>query len=329
MASVPYLPILFLNLCFFLLATSKALSSSSIASQQTKFWSQNVDSKMPKSILSKLSPLSESETEVLASLVSKRYFTSNPKFCTTANLACSDDTHVVKTLGFISAGCPACIVHHKVSNPSFHFRPSDLKKGHKVILPDLTSQLSNRAFLPSQIGRNIPLSTSELQRIFPIVFSDPQTKARIDTSLRHCDTTTVNRETRSCLKTLEDMIQFSRKSLGQKHMIALASENTKSLGNQVVTTQISKPYNTDKIVVCHEEFFPFATYYCHVLLSTQVYAVDMVNPIAGGIPTPLFALCQMNTSSHVAFEPHETSPEGKEQLCQWITEMDIVWIGYD
>ncbi|XP_019184607.1 PREDICTED: polygalacturonase non-catalytic subunit AroGP3-like isoform X2 [Ipomoea nil] len=328
MASLPFL----LFTIFLSLVASNALSPSSVASQQSKFWSQNVDNNMPQSIRSKLSPLSELETKAFTPLVSKQYFTSNPKFCTSANLVCAS---AVKPI--------PCVFYHEVhftdkvtvpieeADPWSFFRLSILKNGNKVTLPELDSKFPNRAFLPSQIATSFRLRESELQRIFPIALSIPSTKASVDMSLHHCDAPTVKGERRSCLKTLEDMIEFSRDSLGRKHLVALASDNTKVLGNQVVMVKnVIKPYKTEKIVACHELFFPFATYYCHMLPLTEVYGVDVINK--RGAINKLFAICHTDTSSwtpnHVAFKLLKTSP-GKGEVCHWIGEMDLLWVGYD
>nr|GMD97756.1 BURP domain-containing protein 16-like [Ipomoea batatas] len=294
MASVSFL----LFNIFLSLVVSNAFSPSSVASQQSKFWSQNVDNNMPQSILSKLSTLSDLETKAFTPLVSNQYFTSNPKFCTSANLT---------------------------------FRPEKWQQNKLCLFLD--NKFPNRAFLPPQIATSIQLSESELQRVFPTALSIPSTKASMDMSLRHCDAPAVKGERRICLKTLEDMIEFSRESLGRKHLVALASENTKGLGNQVVMVRnFTKPYKTEKIVACHELFFPFATYYCHKLSLVEVYAVDVINPKKRGGIDKLFAICHMDTSpwtpTHVAFKLLKTSP-GKGEVCHWIGEMDLLWVGYD
>ncbi|XP_031124232.1 polygalacturonase-1 non-catalytic subunit beta-like [Ipomoea triloba] len=150
-------------------------------------------------------------------------------------------------------------------------------------------------------------------------------------SLHHCDASRVKGERRTCAKILEDMIEFSRDTLGCKHMVALASQNTKGLGNRVVTIRnVLKPYNkTEKIVACHEVFFPFAAYYCHMLPLTQVYAVEVISPKKSGTINNLFAICHMDrTPNHMAFKLLKTSP-GKGEVCHWIGEMDLLWVSYD
>nr|GMD32656.1 BURP domain-containing protein 16-like [Ipomoea batatas] len=319
---------------FLSFVASNALSSPSIASQQSKFWSQNVDNNMPPSLLSKLSPLSESEVKMFTPLVSKKYFVSNPNLCTTANLVCSSavkplpPSNIQYTHFTDKVYVPMEQVH-----PASLFRLSVIKKRHKVTLPtNLDRELPNRSFLPPQIARHIALSASELQRIFPTAFSIPMTKAAMQLSLSHCDAPTVKGERRGCLKTLEDMIQFSKESLGSKHLVALASNYTKGVGNQVFMIGNVKPYKTNKVVACHEMFFPFATYYCHKLPSTQIYAVDVVNPNKIGATNKMLVICHMDTSAwapdHVAFKLLKLSP-GKGEVCHWITQMDLIWIGYD
>nr|GMD97753.1 BURP domain-containing protein 16-like [Ipomoea batatas] len=328
-----FVQFLLFNIFLSLVATN-ALSPSFIASQQSKFWSQNVDNKMPQSILSKLSPLSELETKAFTPLVSNQYFTSNPKFCTSANLVCASAVKPIPCVFYSQVHFTDNVkVPTEEADPWSFFRLSVLKNGNKVTLPDLDNKFPNRAFLPSQIATSIRLSESQLQRVFPTALSIPSTKASVDMSLHHCDAPTVKGERRNCLKTLEDMIEFSRESLGRKHMVALASENAKGLGNQVVMVRnVIKPYKTEKIVACHELFFPFATYYCHMLPLTQVYAVDVINPKKGGAINKLFAICHMDTSSwtpnHVAFKLLKTSP-GKGEVCHWMGEMDLLWVGYD
>lgn len=322
-------PFLLLAICLTPL-TFGAFASSSVASNQLNFWSKNVLNNMPESILSKLSPMSKHDSDYFASLASKKSFTSDAKFCSMANLACSFTLQGFQKFNnaYNMYGAISTFHASDEADPNSFFRLSILEQGNRVDLPNLNDQIPPRSFLPSQIASKISTSSNELQKMFPESFALPSAKEAIQTTLLYCGAPTLKGEIKSCPKSLENMIEFSKKVLGVNQLVALTSKSTKGSGKELVIGNI-KHIDAENIVSCHEVFFPFAAYFCHLLSSTRLYAVDFVAPETRAPVNTILAICHMDTSSwpasHVAFKILKTSP-GQAEACHWFTQIDLVWI---
>ncbi|CAI9762913.1 unnamed protein product [Fraxinus pennsylvanica] len=110
-------------------------------------------------------------------------------------------------------------------------------------------------------------------------------------------------EIKNCPKSLEEMISFSKFTLGKKKLLAMASQRTKKGDFQIRTI---KKFDRKKVVACDEVYLPFAAYFCHSISSTQIYAVDLVEPETRLPVSTVIAMCHMDTSgwpaNHVAFK---------------------------
>nr|XP_027120610.1 BURP domain-containing protein 16-like [Coffea arabica] len=114
-----------------------------------------------------------------------------------------------------------------------------------------------------------------------------------------------------------------------KKLVALTSKSTKGSGEMLTIGNI-KQLNAKRVVSCHEVYLPFATYFCHMVSSTQLYAVDVVKPETKVPVNTVLAICHMDTSSwptnHPAFEILKATP-GKGEACHWITKTGLLWVG--
>ncbi|CAI9108605.1 OLC1v1008251C1 [Oldenlandia corymbosa var. corymbosa] len=328
-----------MNLLLFLAFTPVAFStvpSSSVSSiDQIQYWSNNVLNTMPNTIASKLSPLSKQDSNYFTSLVSSKQTISfdHAKFCSKAKLVCSTTSNQtpqsLNPSGFKIYSAIAQASDAAVAVPNSFFRLSILQKGYKFHLPDLNDQTPFRAFLPNQIASKISTTNSiDLQKLFPESFTSANTKEAIEASIHYCSSPRIKGEIKSCPNSLEDMINFSKKSLGGSKLIAFTSQSTKG-SKQEVKIQNIKQFRAEKVVSCHEVFFPFATYFCHQLSSTRIYSVDLIDPATKAPVNKLVALCHMDTSGwpaeHVAFKVLKSSP-GDAEACHWITQRDLVWM---
>ncbi|KAI3459804.1 hypothetical protein Pfo_016467 [Paulownia fortunei] len=301
---------------------SSSSSSSAIASDQLKFWSENVQNKIPKAILKKLSPLSQND--------------SDANFCSLAKLACTSvfgnakkvtNTYTTQK----TYGNSAAFFHQvkKNEDPFSFFRLSTLKNGNLVHLPNLQESLPDRAFLPPQITSKISLTYEAITKVFPELSAIGTTKETIQTTLSYCSAAAIEGETKSCPKSLEEMVEFAKFALGEKKLLALTSKNTKGSSTELMIRKIKK-YAAEKIVACHEAFLPFAAYFCHSLSSTRLYAVEFVDPETATPVNTMLGICHMDTSpwpeNHVAFEILKFGP-GEGEACHWFTQIDLAWIG--
>ena len=71
-ATLSYSMLVFIIACFcHAFSFGKTTSSSSTASEQLKYWHENVQNRVPGALLSKLSPLNKDDNEFFTSLASK------------------------------------------------------------------------------------------------------------------------------------------------------------------------------------------------------------------------------------------------------------------
>ncbi|CAA0841566.1 Probable polygalacturonase non-catalytic subunit JP630 [Striga hermonthica] len=298
----------------------------SFAQTQLNMWSQNVHNNMPPSISTKLSPLTRHDLDYYTTaMISRNTFKADPKFCMLAGLACSTggvhvinvDSEVYKTYGNPK------VPNEKV-DPSLFFRHSALKERNSIRLSNLKESLPHRAFLPAPIASRISLTTTDgVTRIFP----DSATYA-IETTIAYCNAKNVKGEFKTCPRSLEEMIGFSKTALHTEKLLILTSESTRGSGEKLMIKNI-KTFNAENIVACHEMFLPFAAYFCHSLPSTRVYSADLVDGKTGARVNTVVGVCHMDTSGwpadHVAFRVLKFGP-GQGEACHWLNEIDLVWV---
>lgn len=326
--------------------------SPTFATTQTKFWSQNVNNAMPAAISTKLSPLTILETDFYTKTISQNNFKADTKFCSLAKLACSSALDqslisVAKVYGenkvyesnpkkaneaSTTSINPNTVKIYEATtttsliniDPFTFFRPSYLKEGDTIHLSSLKESIPYRAFLPPQIASKLSLTLKGVTNLFPY-----SSKDSIETTLSYCSAAAIKGEFKSCPKSLEEMISFSKTALGATKLLALTTKNTEGSDKELVIKEV-KQFNAEKIVACHEVFLPFATYFCHSLPSSRIYAVDLVEPEARTPVNTAVAVCHMDTSSwpasHVAFKMLKFGP-GQGEACHWMNEIDLAWIG--
>ncbi|KAG9150584.1 hypothetical protein Leryth_008054 [Lithospermum erythrorhizon] len=318
------------------------ISSSNVASDQLSFWSKNVRNIMPKLFLTKLSPLSVPDSDYYTSLLSQQTFTFYSNYCSKASVACDDNvidtTLSSSTRSFKNGYLEDMIIPSSSQDkvdPNFFFRLSHLEDGKIVRLPDLKDQFPSRAFLPTQMASKITLTTNEIQKLFPKSFSSLVMKEAIESSVLLCNAPTNNLkagEVQGCVKSLEEMIEFSKNSLGAKQLISLTSKSTKGSGKEVIIGSKNK-IDTKEIIYCHETFLPFVTYFCHMQAGYGLYSVNLIEPGNNKNNVPInsvLAVCHMDTSAwpadHVALKLLKLSP-GKGEVCHFYSQMDAAFIG--
>ncbi|CAI9777064.1 unnamed protein product [Fraxinus pennsylvanica] len=328
--------LLYIYLAFSLSFTSLAstqLSLSSIASDQIKFWSENVANKMPESIFNKLSPLTTRDRDYYTKMISENNFSENPNFCSLAKLSCSsefDDFKAVKqayavTKVYNNNGALP-FQSNKVDKFSY-FRLSILREGSMLHLSDLEEKIPNRSFLPQELASKISISRKDIRKLFPKSYA--LSKNSMETTLSYCNAEAIKGEIKICPKSLEEMIRFSKLALGKTKLLALASQSTRT-GDLLIKN--IKRFDRQKIVACHEVYLPFTAYFCHSISSSRIYAVDLVEHDTRLPVSTVIAICHMNTSAwpknHVAFKILKFSP-GEGEACHWMSNIDLAWIADD
>ncbi|XP_071902534.1 BURP domain-containing protein 16-like [Coffea arabica] len=286
---------------------------------------------MPETIISLLSPLHGHDTDHL-NLAS---IPNNATFCEQANLACKADVDGITPLS-MAYGYSTHPSLYPV-DPLSYFKKSLLfTQSIMVNLPNLESQFPKRAFLPLKLSAKIPMNAKDLETHFPPSFQKAMLRKNMEISLMHCSAPNLQGEEKGCFNSLEGVITFAQAALraNNQQIVALTSScQGTHQGSQVVIRSVHQ-VGANTSVSCHEIFFPFMAYYCHVLPSTQVFSVGVVNSKGLGAPdrgngTTLYAICHLDTSSwpkdHPAFKSLKMSP-GEAEVCHWSTKSNIIWI---
>ncbi|XP_030449417.1 polygalacturonase-1 non-catalytic subunit beta-like [Syzygium oleosum] len=215
--------------------------------------------------------------------------------------------------------------------PSVFFRESMLKSGNVMSMPALRDNLPKRSFLPRGISSKLPFSTSklaELKQIFHSVENSTMEKIMAHT-LGQCEGAAIHGETKRCVASIEDMIDFATSILG--HDVAVRStEGTGGSKQEVLIGLVIrlKGAEVSKPVACHQNLFPYMVYHCHALENDRIYEVDILDRKSKAKINHGVAICHMDTSAwgptHEAFLTLGSGP-GRIEVCHWAYENSMVW----
>ncbi|XP_050374867.1 polygalacturonase 1 beta-like protein 1 [Argentina anserina] len=215
--------------------------------------------------------------------------------------------------------------------PGKFFRESMLKKGTVMPFPDIKDKMPERSFLPRTISSKLPFATSkvtDLKRIFHA--EDNSTMEKIITdALQECERAPSMGETKRCVGSAEDMIDFATSVLG-RNVVVRTTESVNGAKGDVVVGSV-KGINGGKVtqsVSCHQSLFPYLLYYCHSVPKVRVYEADLLDPTTKAKINHGVAICHLDTSAwsptHGSFAALGSGP-GRIEVCHWIFENDLTW----
>jgi len=212
------------------------------------------------------------------------------------------------------------------------FRESNLTKGTVMPMPDIANKMPESTFLPRTTVNEIPFSSSKLSEM-KILFNASDNSAIeriIKKALKDCERKPNKGETKRCVASAEDMIDFATSVLG--HDVALRrTENNKGSKQDILIGSV-KRINGGKAVSCHQKLYPYLLYYCHSVPDVAVYEADILNPKTKKKINHGVAICHLDTSSwfagHEAFHALGSGP-GQIEVCHWIFEKDLIWTNGD
>jgi hypothetical protein len=140
-------------------------------------------------------------------------------------------------------------------------------------------------------------------------------------------------ETKRCVGSLEDMIDFATSVLGH-NVTVRSTESVNGSGKNVMVGQV-RGINGGKVtesVSCHQSLFPYLLYYCHSVPKVRVYEADLLDPESKVKINHGVAICHLDTTawspSHGAFMALGSGP-GRIEVCHWIFENDMTWTTAD
>ncbi|XP_042487804.1 polygalacturonase non-catalytic subunit AroGP2-like [Macadamia integrifolia] len=311
----------------------------------SQYWEEHIGLPHPPHWLAaKASPLSLYQMTMFMKLMEKNEIASHLRsFCKQANIACSTNALVKKTINDTSLppishwndlklkyeGLPNETPLSVASQGGLpFFRESMVQEGGFMSIPDLRDPMSYKSFLPRPLALKIPFSFAwieELKKIFDVV-EESNMDEYIQDTLKKCEKSPNRGEQCICATSAEDLIDFVVEKLGN-HVRAWSTESIEGSCKNVTIGTMKLIYGnlSEPPALCHSEPFPFQVYYCHILRNVKVYAVDIRSKkkVNHAIMT-----CHYDTSTwsqnHLAFKLLGFGP-GIIEVCHWINENGVVW----
>ncbi|KAL2344323.1 hypothetical protein Fmac_005608 [Flemingia macrophylla] len=217
---------------------------------------------------------------------------------------------------------------NKWVEPGKFFRENMLKEGTVMPFPDIRDKMPQRSFLPRSILTKLPFSVEELKGVFKVSDNSSMYKMIMD-SLGECQRAPSAGETKHCVGSVEDMIDFATSVLGRS-VTVWTTENVNGSNKNVMVGKV-KGMNGGKVtqsVSCHQSLFPYLLYYCHSVPKVRVYEADLLDPESKAKINHGVAICHLDTTAwsptHGAFLALGSSP-GQIEVCHWIFENDMTW----
>ncbi|XP_010044627.2 polygalacturonase non-catalytic subunit AroGP2-like isoform X2 [Eucalyptus grandis] len=313
------------------------------------YWNEQITNNLPKPpiLFTKASPLTAVSATIFAELVAKGAISDHLlSFCEEAQLLCfmnSSSYGVAKTIDaqlykvYPRGPPPDTIVatdDKKVNGgmeQGLFFRESMLKSGNVMPMPDLRDNFPKTSFLPRRISSKLPFSTSklaELKQIFHAIENSTMEKIMAQT-LGLCEGAALQDETKRCVASIEDMIDFATSVLGHDVMVR-STESARGSKQEVLIGVVKRIEGSEgsKPVACHQSLFPYIVYYCHAFPNVRVYEADILDPKSKAMINHGVAICHMDTSTwspaHGSFLLLGSGP-GQIEVCHWINENNMMW----
>ena len=257
----------------------------------------------------------------------KEYAKDGVSFKKYTNVSSGLGSSLAKTKG---SGISGSLVNKWVE-PGKFFREKMMKEGTVMPMPDIRDKMPKRSFLPRTILSKLPFATSkipELKQIFRASDNGSMEKMIRD-SLEECERVPSRGETKRCVGSVEDMIDFATSVLG-RNIAVRTTQNVNGSKKNVLVGKV-KGINGGKVtqsVSCHQSLFPYLLYYCHSVPKVRVYEADLLDPNTKAKINHGVAICHLDTSSwsptHGAFLSLGSGP-GRIEVCHWIFENDMTW----
>ncbi|XP_074295984.1 polygalacturonase 1 beta-like protein 2 [Silene latifolia] len=223
------------------------------------------------------------------------------------------------------------MVKNKWVEPGKFFRESELKEGKIMPMPDIRDKMPKRSFLPRGILTNLPFSSAKLGQLKEVFhgFDNSSMEKMLRSGVEECERVPSPGETKKCVGSIEDMIDFAVSVLGR----SVEPRTTQSVNGSKGDILIGKVSGINggkvtKSVSCHQSLFPYLLYYCHSVPKVRVYQADILDPKTKSKINHGISICHLDTSvwspTHGAFLALGSGP-GKIEVCHWIFENDLTW----
>lgn len=215
------------------------------------------------------------------------------------------------------------------------FTITDLKVGKTLpVYFSKRDPATSPHLLPRDEVESIPFSSDQLPyllQFFGFSQGSPQARA-MEGTLRHCETKPIEGETKSCVTSLESMIDFSQKIFGLEASLEVITtklgEKTIDLLQNYTILEVPKPIPAPSMVACHVLPYPYAVFYCHFQEGdTKLFEVCLEGE--NGDRVEAVAVCHMYTShwnrDHVSFRLLGVQP-GASPVCHFFPADNLIWL---
>ncbi|KAK1403322.1 Polygalacturonase non-catalytic subunit AroGP3 [Heracleum sosnowskyi] len=211
------------------------------------------------------------------------------------------------------------------------FREKMLKSGNVLAMPDIRDKMPKRSFLPRILSSKLPFTSSKVDELKTIFHASDNSSmgAMLADTLSECERGPSRGETKRCVHSVEDMVDFANLVLGP-NVVVRTTKNTNGSNGDILIGKV-KGINGGKItkaVSCHQSLFPYLVYYCHSVPKVRVYEADLLDSKSKAKINHGIAICHIDTSEwsagHGAFVALGSGP-GQIEVCHWIFENDMNW----
>ncbi|KAK1435780.1 hypothetical protein QVD17_01549 [Tagetes erecta] len=220
---------------------------------------------------------------------------------------------------------------NKWVEPGKFFREKMLTKGTVMMMPDIVDKSPRRSFLPRAISSKLPLAGDKLSYVKEVfgAYDHSILEHVLTNTLSECERAPSPGETKRCVGSLEDMIDFAVSILG-RDVVTRTTETVRGSKMEVMIGKV-KGINDGKLtksVSCHQSLYPYLLYYCHSVPKVRVYVAELLDVASKAKINTGVAICHIDTSSwsssHGAFVALGSGP-GHIEVCHWIFENDMTW----
>ncbi|GAA0168071.1 hypothetical protein Leryth_017095 [Lithospermum erythrorhizon] len=226
--------------------------------------------------------------------------------------------------------CAPAPPNSRPTSTSLFFLPKDLKSGTKKSLHFPKSlDTSQSILLPRHLSDEIPFSSTILDDILKVSSIVPNSRKakEMRRTIAICEAPGTEGEQKSCVSSLESMIDFSITSLGKNVEAVSTDVDDQENEEQKYNVVGVKKIGNKEAVVCHKQKYPYAIFYCHKAYNIKAYKVLLVGEDENKVKA--IAICHQDTSKwtpeHLAFKVLKVKP-GSVPICHFLPEDHIVWI---
>ncbi|CAM8923208.1 unnamed protein product [Rhodiola kirilowii] len=214
------------------------------------------------------------------------------------------------------------------SNADIFFFEHQLIPGTKLKV-QFSNTISKAKFLPANVAKSMPMSSKDLPQILARLAINPASAASkvVSQTINDCETPSVSGEPELCAASLEQMVDFSIKKLGNQ--IQVKSTEVEKVDRAVQEYTIEEGverFAGSKTVACHAKNFAYPMFMCHAAATTRAYSVPLVG--ANGSKVNAVVACHTNTARwnprNLAFQMLKVSP-GSTPVCHFLPEDHIIF----